>query len=120
MQQAVDALPFRGIEDGLDCPGNAGLLSEACEPTPREGVQRIADSLDTTADLRGNLRWGLLPGAGQDNLATAQSKRILGAQTAFEVTAFIIGQRANKHRWFHGRKHDTGMSFCTRPLLRLH
>jgi hypothetical protein len=120
MQQAVDALPFRGIEDGLDCPGNAGLFSEACEPTLREGVQRITNRLDTTADLLGNRCWGLLPGAGQDNLAAAQSQRMLGAQTAFEVTAFIIGQGANKHRWFPGRQDDTGMSFCTRPLFSLH
>ena len=37
-----------------------------------------------------------------------------------EVAALLIGQRANKNRWFHGREHDTETPFCTRPLLRLH
>jgi hypothetical protein len=33
---------------------------------------------------------------GQYNLAPTQRKRLLGAQTAFEVVALIIGQRAYK------------------------
>ena len=120
MQQAMDTLALHGLEDGLDCPWDAGRLGEAREPTLREGVQSVTDSLDATADIRGHLGWGLLLCAGQDNLATAHSKRILGAQTAFEVAALLIGQRANNNRWCHGLKHDTGMSFCTSPLLRLH
>jgi len=120
MQQAMDTLTLRGIEYGLNCPWDAGLLGEARKPTLREGVQSVADGLDATADRLGNLCWRLLLCAGQENLATTQSKRFLGAQTAFEVAALLIGQRANKDRWFHGLKHDTGISFCTRPLLRLH
>lgn len=116
----MDTLALGGIEYGLDRPWDAGLLGKAREPTLRKGVQSIADGLDATADILGNLRWSLLLRARQDKLATAQSKRILGAQPAFEVAALLIGQRANKNRWFHGLQHDTETSFCTRPLLRLH
>ena len=32
MQQAMDTLALHGIEDGLDCLWDAGLLGEAREP----------------------------------------------------------------------------------------
>src|SRR5207248_1473484 len=83
-------------------------------------TQGLGAQADTTADRLGNLRWGVVLRASQYNLAPTQSKGVLGAQTPFEVVAFLIRQRANKNRWFHGHEHDTGAFFCTRPLLRLH
>jgi hypothetical protein len=44
-----------GIEHGLNSARDAGLLGEASQPTLRKGVQGVADSLDATADVLGNL-----------------------------------------------------------------
>lgn len=109
-----------GIEDGLDRPGDAGLLSATREATLREGVQGVADRLDAPADVLSNLGGGLGLRTGQYNLAPTPSQRRLGAQTTCKVAALLIGQRAHKKRWFPRREQDTGTSFCTRPLLRLH
>jgi hypothetical protein len=51
----MNTLAFGGIEDRLDRPWDAGLLGEAGEPTLRESMQGIADRLDATADVLGNL-----------------------------------------------------------------
>jgi len=112
----MDTLARHGIEDGLDGLWDAGRLGEAREPMRHEGVQRVADGLDAAADRLGQLCWGLVRCAGPDHLATAHSQRRREAQTAVEVAALLIRQRANKHRWLQGLQHDTGMSCCTRPL----
>jgi hypothetical protein len=61
----VDTLALARIQHGLDRAGNAGLLGEARQPMLGEGMQGVADGLDATADIRGNLRWGLLLCTGQ-------------------------------------------------------
>jgi hypothetical protein len=116
----METLALGGIEYGLDRTGDAGLLREARQATRRKSVKGVADRLDATADVLSNLGWGVVLRTGQDNLAPTQRKRLLGAQPTFKVAALLIGQRANKNRRFHGREPDTGTSFCTRPLLRLH
>ena len=55
VQQAMDALTLGGIEYGLDRVWDTRLLGKAGEPTLREGMQGVADGLDTTADVLGNL-----------------------------------------------------------------
>jgi hypothetical protein len=54
-----------GIEYGLDCMGDTGLLSETREATLREGVQGVADRLYATADVLSNLGWSLVLRTGQ-------------------------------------------------------
>ncbi len=51
----METLALGGIQYGLDCARDAGLLGEASQPTLRKGVQGVADGLDTTADVLGNL-----------------------------------------------------------------
>ena len=65
MQQAMDTLTLRGIQYRLHGPWNTGLLRKAREPTLREGVQDVTDSLDTTADMLGNLGWRVALRTGQ-------------------------------------------------------
>ena len=61
----MDTLAFGGIQYRLDRVRDAGLLREARQPTLREGVQGVADGLDTTADMGGNLGWGVALCTGQ-------------------------------------------------------
>jgi hypothetical protein len=61
----MDTRALGCIEHGLHGPRNAGLLGEARRPMLREGMESIADGLDTTAKRLGNLGWGLLLCAGQ-------------------------------------------------------
>jgi len=61
----METLALRGIQHGLDRARDAGLLGEARQPPLREGVQDVADGLDTTADMRGNLGWGVALGTGE-------------------------------------------------------
>ena len=65
VQQAVETLALGGIQHGLDRVWDAGLRGEACQPTLREGVQGVADGLDTTAHVLGDLRRGLALRTGQ-------------------------------------------------------
>jgi hypothetical protein len=74
----MDTLALGGIQDRLDRPGHTGLLREAGKPTLREGMQGVADGLDATADVLGNLRWRVLLRAREQNLAPAQCERLFG------------------------------------------
>lgn len=56
----MDTLALGGIEDGLDCTRDAGLLHEAREPTLCKGMQGVADGLNATADVLGDLGWCVL------------------------------------------------------------
>lgn len=56
----METLALGGIEDRLDRSGNTGLLCETGKPALREGMQRVADSLDATADVLSNLSWRVL------------------------------------------------------------
>jgi hypothetical protein len=94
----MDTRALGGIQHRLHRVRDAGLLGEARQATLREGVQSVADGLHTPADMGGNLGWGVALCTGQYNLATAQSQRMFGAQTAFEVVALLISQRTNKDR----------------------
>jgi len=60
----METLALRRIQHGLDGVWNARLLGEARESTLRKGVQGVADGLDATANVLGNLRWGLVLRAG--------------------------------------------------------
>jgi len=60
VQQAMDTLTLGSIEYGLDRVWDTRLLGRAGEPTLREGMQGVADGLDATADVLGNLRWRVL------------------------------------------------------------
>ena len=97
----MDPLALGGIPHRRHRVRDAGRLGEARQATLREGVQSVADGLHTTADMGGNLGWGVARCTGQYNVATAQSQRMFGAQTACELVALLISQRTNKERWFH-------------------
>ena len=56
----MESLTLGGIEDRLDRPGNTGLLREAGKPTLCEGMQGVADGLNATADVLGDLGWCVL------------------------------------------------------------
>jgi hypothetical protein len=53
------------IEYGLDRTGDAGLRSETRNSTLREGVQGVAASLYTTAEVLSHLGGGLVRRTGQ-------------------------------------------------------
>jgi hypothetical protein len=65
VQQAVDTLAFGGSQHGLDRVRDAGLLREARQLTRREGVEGVANGLDTTAHRLGHLGWGVALCTGQ-------------------------------------------------------
>ena len=61
----MDTRALGGIQPRLPGVRDAGRLSEARQATLREGVQSVADGLDTTANMGSNLGWGVALGTGQ-------------------------------------------------------
>jgi hypothetical protein len=96
-----------------------GLGAQAAQAFGGEGVQGVADGLDTTAQGGGDSGGALALVAGQEDLAAAQGEGVGAAQALSQGAAFRSGQGSDKQRWFHTSLYAPD-TLCTDCHLRLH
>src|SRR5262249_58542094 len=79
VQQVLERLGMRRVEQGPCRVGTGGLLLEAVQPLAGEGMEGVADGGGGTAELAGDGRRGRAPGTGQQDLTTTDSEGVGGA-----------------------------------------
>ena len=79
MQEVLEQLGIRRVEQGPCRVGPGGLLLEAVESLAGEGMDGVADGGGGTAELAGDGRRGRALGTGQQDLTTTDREGVGGA-----------------------------------------
>jgi hypothetical protein len=101
MQDMLEAVTGRGVQDGRDGLRPIRLLLQSLHAPCVKGMDDVTDGLDGTAHkLRNGLR-RQPTGTGEDDLGPPDTEGIGSASVGFQLLAFFIGQGSNKEWWFH-------------------
>jgi hypothetical protein len=96
VEEALERIRFRLIEDGLGVLGSALLLPQTHGPFPLEGVDRVTDGSNGTPDLGGDPRRSLALGTRQENLGTPQGERRAATESRLELLTLRVGEFSNE------------------------
>lgn len=100
VQDPLERVRLRLIEDRLGVLGSAFLFVQAAHAVRLEGVDGVADGLRRAANPVRDLGRGLLVGAGQQDLGTPKGETESAAKSGLENPALGVRQLANEES-FH-------------------
>src|SRR5439155_10474778 len=101
MQQILQRVGVPFVQEGPDGNGPGGFLPQARQALAGQGVNGVADGACRAAQLTGQGRWGAAVGAGQQDWAAADGKRLGGAKPFLQLLALGRSQSGNKDARFH-------------------
>ena len=91
MEDALEGVGLRLVEDRAGVPGAALLLPQAAHPFPLEGVEGVVDGPDGAADPRGDPGGPLAVRAGQEDLGPPECERLATAEPGLEIPTLGVG-----------------------------
>jgi len=101
MQEMLEAVTGRGVQDGLDGLRPIRLLLQALHAPRVKGLDDVTDGLHGTAHQLRKRLWRQPLGTGKDDLGTADTEGVRRMPVGLQLETLSIGQGADKNWWFH-------------------
>jgi hypothetical protein len=100
-QEMLEVFTLGSLQHGLNGLGAIRLPLHALYALGIKGRDDMADGLHGTAHQRRNGLGRQHTGTREDDLRSSATKGVRGAAVGLQLHTLLIGQGANKKRWFH-------------------